>query len=87
MLLKDCSACYSCAQDRHDGVLQMNCDALAAQIIDSQHTADYVPPQVVEDQHFPHWLAIFCKEGVDLILRSCGVVAGAFGGSQIMIQT
>ena len=88
MLLKDCSACYSCDSDglRNASYLQVDRYAFTAQVVDSQHAADYVSAQIIEYENFPHRLAIFSEQRVDLVLCS-SVFASLICRSQVMVQT
>ena len=87
MLLEDCSACYSCNPKAQCCNSQVYCDALAPQVIDSEDAADDVSAQVVEHEDLPHRFSILGEKGVNLVLCCCCVFAGAFGGSEIVIET
>ncbi len=87
MLLEDCSACYSCNPKAQCCNSQVYCDALAPQVIDSEDTADYVSAQVVENKDLPHGFSVFREKRVNLVLCCSCIFAGAFGGSEIVIET
>jgi len=38
--------------------IQMYCDAPSSQVLDSQHAADHISSQIVEDQDLPYRLAV-----------------------------
>lgn len=56
--------------------IQMYCDAPRSKVIDSQYAADHVPPQRVEDQDFPYWLAVRIEDWCclwDQSVRQCPI--------------
>ena len=87
MLLEDCSACYSCNPKAVWCSLQMNCDTLAPQVVDSQDTADDVPAQVVKDKHLPDRFTVLVEKRVDLVLCVCCIFTRAVGWQEIVVQT
>lgn len=77
MFLSDCSARYSCSPRTDRCYLQVNGDTLAPQVIDSQHTANDVATQVVENEDFPYRLPSFSKDRLNVVWSGCHVLTWA----------
>jgi len=53
----------------------MDCDSPRPQVAHSQHTADDISSQIVEDEHFPYRLAVGIEDGGRFVSKSVGLDA------------
>lgn len=85
LMFLHCSACYSQISSSTPG-LQMDSDAFAPQIVDSEHAADDIAPKIIEDQDLPNRLAFLVQQGFDLVLSSRRVFAPTVYDGGVMVE-
>lgn len=69
--------------------VQMNCDPPCSEVIDTQYTADDIPPHTVEDQDLPNWISIFIQDrsGLGDQAAVAGLVMSTvFSRTGVMVQ-
>lgn len=67
----------------------MNCDPPRSEVIDTQYTADDIPPHTVKDQDLPNRISIFIQDrsGLGNQAAVAGRVMGTvFSRAGIMVQ-
>ena len=69
----------------------MYCDAPSPQVIDPQHAADHIAPQIIEDKDFPYRITVRVQDGCGLMyeaIRSGGLMVrrGAIGRRMVEVE-